>query len=37
MSSETMLNNFRRELADRFQSTEVARDIHAIVVHFSDC
>ena len=37
MSSETMLNNFRRELVDRFHSTDVSRDIHAIVVRFTDC
>jgi hypothetical protein len=37
MSSETMLNNFRRELAARFPSTAVSRDVHAIVVRFSDC
>jgi len=37
MGSETMLNNFRRELAGRFPSTDVSRDVHAIVVRFSDC
>lgn len=37
MSSDTMLNNFRQELAARFRATDVARDVHAIVVRFSDC
>jgi len=37
MKSDTMLNNFRDELAARFRSTPVSRDIHAIVVCFSDC
>ncbi len=37
MSSETMLNNFRQELAARFRSTDVSRDVHAVVVRFTDC
>ncbi len=37
MSSETVLNNFRRELAARFPFTGVSRDVHAIVVRFADC
>jgi hypothetical protein len=35
-SSFTVLDNFRRELAARLPSTKVGRDVHAIVVEFSD-
>ena len=37
ITSETALDNFRRELAARFPYTKVARDVHAIVVEFTDC
>lgn len=37
MRSDTMLNNFRQELAARFRATPVDRDVHAIVVGFTDC
>lgn len=37
MKSETMLNNFRQELSARFRSTDVSRDVHAIVLRFGDC
>lgn len=37
MSSETMLNNFRQELAARFRATDVSRDVHAVVLRFADC
>ncbi|MEW5980099.1 MAG: nucleotidyltransferase domain-containing protein [Acidobacteriota bacterium] len=36
VSSETVLNNFRKELEGRFWNSNVYRDIHAIVVAFTD-
>ena len=36
ISSYTMLDNFRREIAARLPYTKVGRDVHAIVVQFSD-
>lgn len=35
-SSFTVLDNFRKELAARLPYTKVGRDVHAIVVEFSD-
>ena len=35
-SSFTILDKFRREIAARLPSTKVGRDVHAIVVEFSD-
>lgn len=36
-SSFTILDNFRAELAARFPYSSVYRDVHAIVVEFTDC
>lgn len=35
-ASSTVLDNFRREIAARFPTTSVGRDVHAIVVGFND-
>ncbi len=35
-SSYTVLDNFRKEIAARLPATKVGRDVHAIVVGFSD-
>lgn len=37
VSSYTTLDNFRKELEGRFWNSNVRRDIHAVVVEFSDC
>jgi hypothetical protein len=37
VSSYTTLDNFRKELEGRFWRSIVRRDVHAVVVEFSDC
>src|SRR5262245_26751968 len=37
VASETVLDNFRKQLEGRFRFTKVYRDIHAVVVEFADC
>lgn len=37
VSSNTVLNQFRDELAARFRNTQVRRDVQAVVVEFTDC
>lgn len=37
VTSDTALGNFGRELKARFPYTNIRRDVHAIVLEFSDC
>jgi len=37
VTSDTALDRFKQELEGRFWNTKVYRDVHAIVVKFSDC
>jgi len=37
VTSDTVLDNFRRELEGRFRTTKVYQDIHAVVMEFANC